>query len=144
MLLTLRGLGLTFGSTVLLEDVALTVARGERIAVLGRNGMGKTTLMRLIEGEIAADQGEIVRAQHFAWREAALTLEAQGLVDVGLLEKRRGLGMFVTDGARSSLTSDEKQRFIEEEVPAFAERVRMLGMEMTEVVQLLLETRGGK
>ncbi len=63
MLLTLRSLGLRLGSTVLLEDVALTVARGERVAVLGRNGMGKTTLMRLIEGEIAPDQGEIVRAQ---------------------------------------------------------------------------------
>jgi len=66
----------------------------------------------------------------------------QELVDAGLLEKRRGLGMFVTNGARGSLTSDEKQRFIDEEVPAFAERVRVLGMEMTEVVDLLLDTRG--
>lgn len=63
MLLTLRSLGLRLGSTVLLEDVAFTVARGERVAVLGRNGMGKSTLLRLIEGEIAPDSGEIVRAQ---------------------------------------------------------------------------------
>ena len=63
MLLTLRSLGLRLGSTVLLEDVAFTVARGERVAVLGRNGMGKSTLLRLIEGEIALDSGEIVRAQ---------------------------------------------------------------------------------
>lgn len=68
----------------------------------------------------------------------------QELVDAGLLEKRRGLGMFVTSGARGSLTSDEQQRFIDEELPAFAERVRMLGMEMTEVVDLLLKTRGGE
>lgn len=63
----------------------------------------------------------------------------QELVDVGLLEKRRGLGMFVTTGARNSLTDNEQQRFIEEELPAFAERVRMLGLSMPEVVRQLLD-----
>ncbi len=63
----------------------------------------------------------------------------QELVDAGLLEKRRGLGMFVTAGARAALTDNEQQRFLDEEVPAFAERVRMLGMDMTEVVQLLID-----
>ena len=66
----------------------------------------------------------------------------QELVDAGLLEKRRGLGMFVTAGARGSLTNDEQQRFLDEEVPAFAERVRVLGMDMNEVVGLLLDTGG--
>ena len=66
----------------------------------------------------------------------------QELVDIGLLEKRRGLGMFVTQGARSALTNDEQSRFLEEEVPAFAQRVRMLGLEMEAVVDKLLEERG--
>ncbi|GHD27034.1 GntR family transcriptional regulator [Halioglobus pacificus] len=66
----------------------------------------------------------------------------QELVDTGLLEKRRGLGMFVTSGARGSLTSNEKQRFVEEELPAFVQRAHVLGMELSEVVDLLLETRG--
>ena len=66
----------------------------------------------------------------------------QELVDTGLLEKRRGLGMFVTPGARGSLTSNEKQRFIEEELPAFVQRAHVLGMELSEVVDLLLENRG--
>lgn len=68
----------------------------------------------------------------------------QELVDAGLLEKRRGLGMFVTAGACKSLTSNEKQQFIDEEVPAFLERARVLGLEMQEVVELLLETGGDK
>jgi GntR family transcriptional regulator len=63
----------------------------------------------------------------------------QELVDAGLLEKRRGLGMFVTAGARNALTDDEQERFLEEEVPAFAERVRLLGLEMQEVVNQLLD-----
>ena len=66
----------------------------------------------------------------------------QELVDAGLLEKRRGLGMFVTAGARGSLTNEEQQRFLDEEVPAFAERVKVLGMDMQEVVSLLLDTGG--
>jgi len=66
----------------------------------------------------------------------------QELVEAGLLEKRRGLGMFVTPGARSSLTNKEQQHFIEDEVPAFAERVRILGLEMSSVVERLLGTGG--
>ena len=66
----------------------------------------------------------------------------QELVDIGLLEKRRGLGMFVTQGARSTSTDDEQGRFLEEDVPAFAERVRVLGLDMNKVVVLLTNTGG--
>jgi DNA-binding transcriptional regulator YhcF (GntR family) len=66
----------------------------------------------------------------------------QELVDIGLLEMRRGVGMYVSAGARKVLTSDEKQRFIDEEVPAFVARVRLLGMDINEVVTLLRQTGG--
>ena len=66
----------------------------------------------------------------------------QELVDAGLLEKRRGLGMFVKAGACKALTSNEKQQFIDEEVPAFLDRARVLGMGTQEVVDLLLQTGG--
>lgn len=64
----------------------------------------------------------------------------QELVEDGLLEKRRGLGMFVVDGARVALTGDEQQKFFQEELPAFAERVHMLGLEMNSVVEELCRT----
>jgi len=66
----------------------------------------------------------------------------QELVDEGLLEKRRGLGMFVREGASGALTSNEKQQFIEEEIPAFAERAKLLGMQLREVADLLLGESG--
>jgi len=66
----------------------------------------------------------------------------QELVDAGLLEKRRGLGMFVREGACNALTTDEKQQFIDEELPAFVDRARVLGMEVQEVVDLLLDAGG--
>ena len=66
----------------------------------------------------------------------------QELVEAQLLEKRRGLGMFVTPGARSSLTHDEQHHFITEEVPAFAERVKILGLDMKSVAERLLSIGG--
>ena len=66
----------------------------------------------------------------------------QELVELELLEKRRGLGMYVTRGARSAITSDERQHFIDEESPAFAGRARMLGMELERVVGLLRKAGG--
>ncbi|MEH6583166.1 MAG: GntR family transcriptional regulator [Halioglobus sp.] len=66
----------------------------------------------------------------------------QELVDTGLLEKRRGLGMFVQSGARVALTDNEQQKFFDEEVPAFVERVQALGMDMKDVVKVLLKPGG--
>ncbi len=68
----------------------------------------------------------------------------QELVDAGLLEKRRGLGMFVRSGARGSLTNDEQERFLAEEVPAFADRIDLLGLEMEQVTALLLKHKENK
>lgn len=65
----------------------------------------------------------------------------QELVELGLLQKRRGLGMYVTEGARSALTRQEQQQFIDEELPAFAERARMLGLDLDKVVELLRNIR---
>ena len=66
----------------------------------------------------------------------------QELVETGLLEKRRGLGMFVKLGARASLTRDEQKLFVDEEIPAFVDRVDALGMDINEVIKKLLESRG--
>lgn len=62
----------------------------------------------------------------------------QELVDMGLLEMRRGLGMFVAEGARHNLTSGEQERFLAEELPAFASRVDMLGLSMPDIANRLL------
>jgi len=63
----------------------------------------------------------------------------QELVELGLLEKRRGLGMFVIEGAQQALTGNEQQKFLEEELPAFVERVHMLGVDLKVVVEKLSE-----
>jgi GntR family transcriptional regulator len=52
----------------------------------------------------------------------------QALVDEQLVEKRRGLGMFVTSGARKALMKDERQRFLEEEWPKVYATIQRLGL----------------
>jgi GntR family transcriptional regulator len=51
----------------------------------------------------------------------------QELVDEGLVEKKRGRGMFVTDGAQKQLLKDERQRFIEKEWPQVVATIDRLG-----------------
>ena len=62
-LLSLKDVGLAFGGPRLLDGLALQVERGDRVCLLGRNGEGKSTLLKLIEGAIAPDEGEVVRSQ---------------------------------------------------------------------------------
>jgi GntR family transcriptional regulator len=59
----------------------------------------------------------------------------QELVDETLVEKRRGLGMYVTDGARDKLLATERERFLREEWPAMLERIRRLGLELESLLK---------
>jgi GntR family transcriptional regulator len=59
----------------------------------------------------------------------------QELVDETLVEKRRGLGMYVTQGAPEKLLNSERERFIREEWPAMLERIRRLGLDVGELVK---------
>jgi GntR family transcriptional regulator len=61
----------------------------------------------------------------------------QQLVDEHLVEKRRGRGMFVTEGARRALLKDERQLFLEEEWPKIASRIQRLGFEPKELLDKL-------
>ncbi|MEG1525865.1 MAG: GntR family transcriptional regulator, partial [Clostridia bacterium] len=62
----------------------------------------------------------------------------QELVDETLVEKRRGLGMYVLEGARDKLLASERERFMREEWPAMLERITRLGLDLE---QLLLASR---
>ncbi len=57
-LLRLDSVHLQYGTQVLLDDVSLSITRGEKLGLLGRNGTGKTTLLKLLAGELSPDSGE--------------------------------------------------------------------------------------
>ena len=59
----------------------------------------------------------------------------QQLVDEQLVEKRRGLGMFVSAGARNALMKDERQRFLEEEWPKVYATIQRLGLSTADLLR---------
>jgi branched-chain amino acid transport system ATP-binding protein len=60
--LQLRHVSAGYGETVVLEDIDLTLARGECISVIGRNGVGKSTLLATVMGHTTLHKGEVVLA----------------------------------------------------------------------------------
>lgn len=61
-LLKFSDVSLAYGAMPLLDKVSWQIARGERVCVIGRNGTGKSSMLRLVKGEQHVDDGEIWRA----------------------------------------------------------------------------------
>ena len=66
------------------------------------------------------------------------------LVNDGLLEKRRGLGMYVMEGARSKLLKDERQQFLNDEWPAITARIQALGLNVEELLNAATVPQKGR
>lgn len=97
---------------------------------------------RIIDGSFA--EGEAVPsvrqiATDYQINHLTVAKAYQELVDIGLLETRRGLGMFVITGAKKSLTEQEQQKFLTDELPAFVDRVKKLGIDIDMVAKKLRE-----
>ncbi|ACD97214.1 ATP-binding cassette domain-containing protein [Trichlorobacter lovleyi] len=62
-LITLRDISLAFGGPPLFDGINLQIEPGDRLCLMGRNGTGKSTLMKLISGDIPPEGGEVIRSQ---------------------------------------------------------------------------------
>ena len=105
--LTVSGLGGGYGETQVLRDFSCQVARGEVLGVLGRNGVGKTTLMRLLSGSLPAmsgtvhiDDSDLTRLPGYARARAGLSYMPQENVIFDDLTVRENLTLMVPDIAR--------------------------------------------
>lgn len=103
----------------------------ERIVAMILDGVLKDEAALPSVRTVAADS----RVNHLTVLKAYQQLEAEGLV-----EKRRGLGMFVRPGAREALMAAERERFMAQEWPEILEKVRRLGLTET----LLGKGRAGR
>jgi len=66
----------------------------------------------------------------------------QELVDEGLVEKKRGRGMFVNEGARKQLLKDERQKFLDKEWPDVVATIGRLGLDADTLLKEVSEARG--
>ena len=66
----------------------------------------------------------------------------QELADEALVEKRRGLGMYVTEEASKKLLANERERFLKEEWPLVLERIQRLGLAMDDLLRPVARNGG--
>jgi GntR family transcriptional regulator len=91
----------------------------------------------ILEGQLAdGDALPSVRnvAAEFTLNPLTVLKGYQQLVDEGLVEKRRGRGMFVTEGSRAQLMRGERQRFLEQEWPRVLATIERLGFDAGELL----------
>jgi GntR family transcriptional regulator len=94
------------------------------------------TMAMILDGTL--DEGDALPsvrnvASEFQLNPITVSKSYQALVDEGLVEKRRGLGMFVRTGARAALMESERRKFIEDEWPATLERIEQLGLDLAQL-----------
>ncbi|NMA96821.1 MAG: GntR family transcriptional regulator [Phyllobacteriaceae bacterium] len=84
---------------------------------------------RVGEGEALPSVRQI--AAELSVNPLTVTKAFEALVDIGVVEKRRGLGMFVTPGARQQLLVHEREKFLKEDWPRIAAQIRALDLDIT-------------
>jgi GntR family transcriptional regulator len=91
----------------------------------------------ILEGDIEEGQAlpsVRVLAIEFTLNPITVSKALQELVHDELIEKKRGLGMFVVSGARARLLEQERQKFIKEEWPQVKERIEMLELSVSDLL----------
>ncbi|MFO7761018.1 MAG: ATP-binding cassette domain-containing protein [Thermodesulfobacteriota bacterium] len=63
-LVNLQEISLAFGGSLLLDRVSLQIETGERVCLVGRNGEGKSSLLKIINGDLPPDSGRVIRCQN--------------------------------------------------------------------------------
>ena len=94
----------------------------------------------LTEGEALPSVRTV--ASDFQLNPITVSKSYQALVDDDLVEKRRGLGMFIRTGARQKLMESERQKFLNEEWPAMVLRIQQLGLDTNKLIQSAKEKEG--
>ncbi|WP_370616900.1 ABC-F family ATP-binding cassette domain-containing protein [Mumia sp. Pv 4-285] len=111
--LVARGISVAYGMRPVLDDLDVTASPGERLGVVGENGVGKSTLLRVLAGSQAPDHGTVTRPAHISYLGQVPDLPHDGsvrdaidgaLADFRLLEQRmRQLEAAMADGDHEAL-----------------------------------------
>jgi len=129
--LSIKGIKKAYGDNEVLHGVDLTVNRGDRLAIMGPNGIGKSTLLKIVMGELESDGGEVewgyethrgyfAQDHHEQFESPKRTAEAWvwdfcSDKDIGYVRGRMGLMLFSGDDGKkrlSALSGGEAARLV--------------------------------
>lgn len=129
-LLVADGIRAGYGSIPILHGISLSIAPGETVGVVGHNGMGKTTLLRTLIGELRASAGTI----HFDGRDVTrLSMATRARLGLGYVPQGRGIfpDLTVRENLMMGALLGGEERRVEQTLDEFA------------VLRPLLNRRGG-
>ncbi len=127
-LIRFEDISLAFGEQAILKDASLVIDEGERVCLIGRNGAGKSTTLKLITGELEPDRGDIVKGPHLVVSQLAQTLP-------------EAMDRYVRDIVRSGLTDIE--RLLEEYKRLSALELDKQGLAELEALHAKIDTHDG-
>ena len=147
-LLALHNVSKSMGGQSLFHDLELVLTPGRRLGLLGLNGTGKTTLLRLMNGELEPDTGTIKRAaslrvvtfsQHRSSLDRSVTLQ-EALCPIGEMVEYRGKQIHVTGWAQRFLfEQDQLSTFVENLSGGEQARLLIANLMLTPADVLLLD-----
>lgn len=88
-LFSMKDVSLAFGGPQILNNVSLSINKGLRAALTGRNGEGKSTLFKVIEGTLEPDTGDIVRAPNLKIAYVSQSVDSDAKLSGGQIRKKR-------------------------------------------------------
>jgi len=144
-MIILRDISLRRGSKLLLQDANVTIQPGQRLAMIGANGCGKSSLFKLLLGELGVDQGELrlprgLRIAHMAQEVEASPASALDYVIDGDRELRHWQGVLARAEAAEAAGLKPKARIL-----GYAHagvRPEVMGIGPVPAVQKLLDRTG--
>ncbi len=134
-MITLRNIGIQFGDNTLFENVNLNIGTRDRIGLVGSNGTGKTTLLRIINGEIAPHTGRIEKAKAASvgfLPQEVVRMKGKTLYDEvatafgDILETQEKLESIQADISSPDCTDEERTELIEQ-MGALQQHLEMSG-----------------
>jgi branched-chain amino acid transport system ATP-binding protein len=137
--LDVEGLSAGYGPTQIIADISFGVPAGDRLAILGRNGMGKTTLLATLMGLSTRHRGQIrIDGNDLA----ALRPSSRSLLGVGYVPQTRGIfrSLTVEENLSTGLKGRPRSALAEayEMFPRLGERRRHLGLQLSGGEQQML------
>jgi GntR family transcriptional regulator len=90
----------------------------------------------------AVGEGDALPSVRTIAADLTVTKAFEALVDVGVVEKRRGLGMFVKAGARAELLAHEREKFLKEDWPRIAAQIKALDLDLKTLIANTTDIKG--